>query len=58
MDFNEWFYNGDDSGMSRFEYLALNASLDCDDVDALSALMEEAFNAGKEVGWTQAGDYL
>ena len=58
MDFNEWFYNGDDSGTSRFEYLALNASLDCDDVDALAALMEEAYEAGVASGIDAAMDYL
>jgi predicted Zn-dependent protease len=53
MDFKEWLNNVDDSGRSRFDYLD-----DFVESAALVELMEEAFNAGKEVGWTQAGDYL
>ena len=58
MDFKEWFYKVDDSGMSGFDHIINSFYSEHDDVDAVAALMEKAFNAGKEVGWTQAGDYL
>jgi hypothetical protein len=46
MDFNEWFYKVDDSGMNGFDRIIHCFSHENDDVDAIAALMEEAFNAG------------
>jgi hypothetical protein len=58
MDFNDWLNQIDEFDMSAFDYLVFHSFPDPTDVAALSALLEKAFNAGKEVGWTQAGDYL
>jgi hypothetical protein len=49
MDFKEWFNEVDYSGMNVF-YRIISMSSDCDDLDALSALMEKAFEAGYEQG--------
>jgi hypothetical protein len=49
MDFHEWFYKVDDSGMNGFDRI-ISVSSDCDDIDALAALMEKAFDAGVQEG--------
>jgi hypothetical protein len=58
MDFNEWFYNVDDSGMNGFDRIIHCLSHEHDDVDAIAALMEKAYEAGVASGIDAAMDYL
>ena len=58
MDFNEWLYGDivpDEDNVSIYQLLREGQYGHQHDI---IKLLEEAYEVGKEAGWTQAGDYL
>jgi hypothetical protein len=61
MDFNEWINTPTENDEGDYGQISIYQRVIDGDYDSridVLTLLEEAYEVGKEVGWTQAGDYL